>query len=197
MSRVLRARAEAKARADALGTKLSVTAYVVHAIVRALGEHPELNGCVTDDAHVIRHEKNIGVAVDAPDGLVVPVIHRADERSLLGLARAIDALADKARRGALDAADVAGGSFTVSNPGRDGNLFGISIIRQPELAILRMGEVQKRAVVRTIDGEDAIVIRPIMYAALSYDHRVIDGAKGNAFLHRVRDLLETAPGALD
>jgi 2-oxoglutarate dehydrogenase E2 component (dihydrolipoamide succinyltransferase) len=91
---------------------------------------------------------------------------------------------------------VQGGSFTLSNPGADGNLFGISVIRQPEVAILRAGAVVKRPVVRELEGEDAIVVRPMMYAALSYDHRVIDGRTGNAFLRAVVDRLEQMPPLL-
>ncbi|MCC7384931.1 MAG: 2-oxo acid dehydrogenase subunit E2 [Deltaproteobacteria bacterium] len=190
MGRVLAARSGDQRSAEAHGVRLTVTAYVVEAVAHALAQHPELNAAVREDALVLRRDKNIGVAVDTRDGLIVPVVRRADELGRLGIARAIDALTAKARQGSLTAEDLAGGTFTVSNPGRDGNLFGISIIRQPEVAILRMGEVVKRPVVRELEGEDAIVIRPVMFAALSYDHRVIDGSQGNAFLHRVRVLLE-------
>jgi 2-oxoglutarate dehydrogenase E2 component (dihydrolipoamide succinyltransferase) len=193
MSRVLRAK---KVRdAASAGTKLSVTAFVVEALARALAEHPRLNAAVGEQAGgralILRGERNIGVAVDTPEGLVVPVIHRADELNLLGIARAIEELSAKARAGSLTAAETSGGTFTLSNPGRDGNLFGISILRQPEVGILRMGEIKKRPVALEVDGEDAIAIRPIMFAALSYDHRVIDGRTGNAFLHRIRALLES------
>lgn len=193
MSAVVKARAAQQAGAAAAGVKLTYTAFVVRAVAASLAEHPALNAAVVGEAHVLRRERNIGVAVDTPAGLVVPVIRRADELSLLGLARALEALAAKARVGTLSGEDLAGGSFTVSNPGRDGNLFGISVIRQPEVAILRTGEIQKRAVVRELAGEDAIVIRPVMFAALSYDHRVIDGATGNAFLHALRARLESEP----
>jgi len=188
MSRVVRARDAAKGTSE---VKLTFTAYVVRALAQALGEHPAINASVVGDTHVLRKARNIGVAVDTKDGLMVPVLKRTDELSLSGIARALEEMSAKARSGALTAEDLSGGSFTLSNPGRDGNLFGVSIIRQPEVAILRTGEIQKRAVVRELDGEDAIVIRPIMFAALSYDHRVIDGATGNAFLHRVRALLES------
>jgi 2-oxoglutarate dehydrogenase E2 component (dihydrolipoamide succinyltransferase) len=190
MGRVLAARSADRAEAERHGVHLTITAYVVRAIGQALSEHPELNATVRGESLVIRRDKNIGVAVDTPEGLIVPVIRRADELGLIGLARAIAEKTDRARAGTLGGDDLAGGSFTLSNPGRDGNLFGISIIRQPEVAILRIGEITKRAVVREVAGEDAILIRPMMYAALSYDHRVIDGSKGNAFLHRVKALLE-------
>ena len=97
-----------------------------------------------------------------------------------------------AAAGKLSADELKGGSFTISNPGRHGNLYGFAIINQPQVGILRMGEIVKRPVVREIDGDDAIVVRPIMHLALSYDHRVVDGSPANSFLHRVRTLLEDA-----
>ncbi len=181
--------------AEAAGVKLTILPYVVRAVARALAEYPQLNASVVDRSLVLRSERNLGIAVDTEEGLVVPVVHRADELTLIGLARRMEELAQKARAGTLTGDDLAGGSFTISNPGKDGNLFGISIIRQPEVAILRIGSVVKRPVVREIDGEDVIVVRPIMYAALSYDHRVIDGRTGNAFLRRVTQLLQTVQPA--
>lgn len=194
VSQVQHARKKDAARAQ--GTKLTFLPYVVHATVKALGEFPELNATVAEQSLILRAQRNIGIAVDTPQGLIVPVVHRADELGLLGLARAIDRLSQKAREGSLEASDISGGSFTISNPGKQGNLFGVSIIRQPEVGILRIGQVVKRPVVRTLDGEDAIVIRPIMYAALSYDHRVIDGRTGNGFLNRFAELLSGPQPAL-
>jgi 2-oxoglutarate dehydrogenase E2 component (dihydrolipoamide succinyltransferase) len=192
MSRVLAAREVDKPIAAQSEIRLTVTAYAVSAVARALGEHPELNAAVMGESLVLRSAKNIGVAVDTADGLVVPVVKRADELGLLGIARAVEELSERARGGKLTAEDLGGGTFTISNPGKDGNLFGISVLRQPEVGILRMGEIKKRALVVELGGEDAIVVRPIMFAALSYDHRVIDGRTGNAFLHRVKELLEAA-----
>lgn len=189
VSRLIAARNADAPAAEARGLKLTFMPYIVAHLARALAEHPELNATVQGQALVLRGERNIGVAVDTEEGLVVPVIRRADELGLAGIARALTALAERARTGKLTAEDVSGGSFTVSNPGRDGNLFGISIIRQPEVAILRLGSIVKRAVVREVEGEDVIVVRPMMYAALSYDHRVIDGRTGNAFLNRVGALI--------
>ncbi|MGY8738386.1 MAG: 2-oxo acid dehydrogenase subunit E2, partial [bacterium] len=103
---------------------------------------------------------------------------------------AIDDLATRARTKKLSADDLKGGTFTISNPGRQGNLYGFAIINQPQVGILRMGEIAKRAVVRSLEGEDAIVIRTMMYMALSYDHRAVDGAPANGFLFRIRELLE-------
>jgi pyruvate/2-oxoglutarate dehydrogenase complex dihydrolipoamide acyltransferase (E2) component len=192
MSRVMAAKRADEKIADKQGLKLTFMPYVIERIARALGEHPEINATVVGQSLVLRREKNIGVAVDTEEGLIVPVIKRADELGLLGITRALQELSDRARRGQLSPEDLSGGSFTISNPGRDGNLFGVSIIRQPEVAIIRLGSIVKRAVVREIEGEDVIVVRPMMYAALSYDHRVIDGRKGNAFLHRVSELLSRA-----
>jgi len=121
---------------------------------------------------------------------VVPVVRHADRLSLPGMAEAVEDLARRARTKRLSPDELKGGTFTVSNPGRDGNLYGFAIIHQPQVGILRMGEVAKRAVVRSVDGEDAIAIRPVLYLALSYDHRAVDGAPANAFLHRIASLLE-------
>ncbi len=196
MQGVMQARKADLPIAQKAGVHLTVTAYVVQALAKALAEHPKLNATVQEEQLILRADRNVGVAVDTNDGLVVPVVKRADELGLLGIGRAIDELSQKARAGKLTAEDMADGSFTLSNPGREGNLFGISIIRQPEVAIMRMGSVVKRAVVKTIDGEDHIVIRPMMYAALSYDHRVVDGRDGNAFLTRVVRLLTNVKPSL-
>jgi len=119
-------------------------------------------------------------------------VRNADRLSLAGLAEAIEDISARARTKRLSADELKGGTFTVSNPGRHGNLYGFAIINQPQVGILRMGEVVKRPVVRELEGEDAMVIRPIMHLALSYDHRAVDGAPANGFLHRVRELLESA-----
>jgi 2-oxoglutarate dehydrogenase E2 component (dihydrolipoamide succinyltransferase) len=174
------------------GFALSFLPFVVHACVRALREYPGLNASVLEDAIVEKHEIHVGIAVETEKGLVVPVVRHADRLSLAGLAEAVEDLARRARSKRLSPDELKGGTFTVSNPGRDGNLLGFAIINQPQVGILRMGELVKRPVVRSIGGEDAIAIRPIMYLALSYDHRAVDGAPANAFLHRIRELLEEA-----
>jgi pyruvate/2-oxoglutarate dehydrogenase complex dihydrolipoamide acyltransferase (E2) component len=193
MSRVARFR---EAHKDAFrqreGFNLTILPMVVVATARALREFPRMNASVSGDALVVRKEINLGVAVDTEEGLLVPVIKGADQKSLLGIAREIDTLARKAAQRQIGADDLAGGSFTVTNPGREGNLFGMAIINQPQVGILRMGEIKKTPVVVEVDGNDAIAIRHIMYLALSYDHRVIDGVLGNRFLFRVARLLEEA-----
>jgi 2-oxoglutarate dehydrogenase E2 component (dihydrolipoamide succinyltransferase) len=174
------------------GLSLTMLGFVVGATARALRENASLNARVLEDAFVILKDVNIGVAVDSPDGLVVPVVRRADELGVRGIVRAIDDLARRARDGKITIDDLSGATFSVSNPGLKGNLFGGAIINQPNVGILRMGEIQKRVVVVDDGGEDRIVIHPIMYVALSYDHRVVDGVVANAFLWRVTELLEKA-----
>jgi 2-oxoglutarate dehydrogenase E2 component (dihydrolipoamide succinyltransferase) len=174
------------------GFGLTYLPFVVHATVRALREFPRLNASVVDDAIVEKKDVHLGIAVETEKGLVVPVVRHADRLSLVGLAAAVEDLSERARTKKLSADELKGGTFTVSNPGRHGNLYGFAIINQPQVGILRMGEIVKRPVVRELGGEDAIVIRPIMHLALSYDHRAVDGAPANGFLYRVKQLLEEA-----
>ncbi len=174
------------------GFGLTFLPFIVHAAVRALREFPQLNASVLEDAIVEKRDIHMGIATETDKGLVVPVVRNADRLSLAGLAAAIEDLSSRARSKKLSASDLKGGTFTISNPGRKGNLYGFAIINQPQVGILRMGEMVKRPVVRSADGQDAIVIRPMMHIALSYDHRAVDGAPANSFLYRVRELLETA-----
>jgi 2-oxoglutarate dehydrogenase E2 component (dihydrolipoamide succinyltransferase) len=186
-------REEHKDRYKKEGMSLTMLAFVTVAVARALRENPTMNARVLDDAFVIHKDVNIGVAVDSPDGLVVPVVRRADELGVRGIVRAIDDVASRARNGKITIDDLSGATFSVSNPGLKGNLFGGAIINQPNVGILRVGEIKKRVVV--IEGpnkEDMIVIHPVMYMALSYDHRVVDGVAANNFLWRVREILERA-----
>jgi 2-oxoglutarate dehydrogenase E2 component (dihydrolipoamide succinyltransferase) len=182
-----------KERYKAEGMSLTMLAFVVVAAARAVRENPSINARVLDDAYVIFHDINVGVAVDSPDGLVVPVVRRADDLGVRGIVRAIDDLAKRAKSGKITIDDLSGATFSVSNPGMKGNLFGGAIINQPNVGILRMGEIQKRVVViESADGEDHIAIHPVMYMALSYDHRVVDGVAANGFLWRVTEILEKA-----
>jgi 2-oxoglutarate dehydrogenase E2 component (dihydrolipoamide succinyltransferase) len=192
MTNLSKLRGEWKRAKETGGKAPSFLVGLCRATVQALGEFPRLNAVVQDETLILRKEVNLGIAVETDKGLLAPVIRKANELSVLGLARAMDDLALRARNGKVTADELSGGSFTVSNPGLKGNLFGAAIINQPQVGILRMGEIVKRAVVRERDGEDAIVIRPMMYLTLSYDHRVIDGVTGNGFLHRVRELIEEA-----
>jgi 2-oxoglutarate dehydrogenase E2 component (dihydrolipoamide succinyltransferase) len=190
LNKTARLRESNKDRYKKEGIGLTMLAFLCQAAVRALREFPALNARVLDDSYVVLRDVNLGVAVDAPDGLVVPNIKRADELSLRGLAKAIDDVGARAKAGKITADDLAGCSFSVSNPGIRGNLFGGAIIAQPNVGILRMGEIQKRVVVVDVEGQDTMAIHPVMFLALSYDHRVIDGVLGNAFLYRVTEILE-------
>ncbi len=191
LSRVVKLRNQhKKSFQDTHGLTLTFLPFIVHATVRALREFPALNASVVEDAIVEKQGIHVGVATETEKGLVVPVVRDADRLSLAGTAMAIDDLSTRARSKKLSADDLRGGTFTVSNPGRQGNLYGFAIINQPQVGILRMGEIAKRAVVRTLEGEDAMVIRTMMYIALSYDHRAVDGAPANGFLYRIRELLE-------
>ncbi|MGH7948380.1 MAG: dihydrolipoamide acetyltransferase family protein [Candidatus Binataceae bacterium] len=174
------------------GFKLTLLPLVVAATVRALKEFPRMNAAVAGDAIVIRKEINLGIAMDTDEGLLVPVIKAAEAMSVTGIARAVEELHRKVADKRITPDELSGGSFTLSNPGREGNLYGFAIINQPQVGILRMGEVKKRPVAVEADGADSIAVRPIMYLALSYDHRVIDGVLGNRFLHRVARLIEEA-----
>ena len=174
------------------GFNLTFLPIAAAATVRALKEFPRMNASVVGDSVVTRREINLGIAMDTDEGLLVPVVKAAEGMSVVGIARAIESLRRKVAEKKITADDLAGGSFTLSNPGREGNLYGFAIINQPQVGILRMGEVKKRPVVIEIDGADAIAIRSMMYLALSYDHRVVDGVLGNSFLYRAARILEEA-----
>lgn len=172
------------------GINLTYLAFVCAATARALREHRTMNSRVLDGEYALIKAINLGIAVETPDGLVVPVIRNADELSVRGLARAIGDLAVRARDGELTPDDLSGKTFTISNPGRKGNLVGGAIISQPNVGILRMGEIKKRVVVVENEGVDTMAIHQVMYMALSYDHRVVDGVEANGFLYRIHELLQ-------
>ena len=168
------------------GFKLTYTPFFVRASVEAIRDIPVVNSSV-DGANIIyKRDVNVGIAVALEAGLIVPVIKRADEKNFLGIARAVQDLAERARTKRLSVDDVQGGTFTITNPGSFGGLFGLPIINQPQVAILGVGTIEKRPVVR----DDAIAIRSMAYLSLSYDHRVIDGAVAEKFLGRIKQILE-------
>ena len=171
------------------GQKLTITPFVVKAVVEALRAVPVVNASVDGDNIVYKKDINVGVAVALEWGLIVPVIHHADELSLVGINNRVADLANRARGKQLKPEEVQGGTFTVTNPGVFGSLFGTPIISQPQVAILGMGMIEKR--VRVIEN-DAIVIKPMMYTCLSYDHRIIDGAVADQFMGSLKRTLETA-----
>lgn len=190
MHRVAKLREARKDALKAEGVNLTFLAFVAAATAQALREHPVLNSRVLEDAFVKIRQVNLGVAVETPEGLIVPVVKRADELTVKGLARSIGEVADKARTGKIEMEDVTGSTFTISNPGTKGNFVGAAVISQPNVGILRLGEITKRPVVVEVDGADSIVIHPVMFVALSYDHRIVDGVAANAFLYRITELLE-------
>jgi 2-oxoglutarate dehydrogenase E2 component (dihydrolipoamide succinyltransferase) len=154
--------------------------------VEAIRETPVINSSVDGANLVYKRDVNVGIAVALETGLIVPVIKRADERNFLGIARAVQDLAERARTKRLSVEDVQGGTFTITNPGSFGGLFGLPIINQPQVAILGVGAIEKRPVVR----DDAIAIRSMAYLSLSYDHRVVDGAVAEKFLGRIKQTIE-------
>jgi 2-oxoglutarate dehydrogenase E2 component (dihydrolipoamide succinyltransferase) len=170
------------------GVKLTLTAYMMMAIVRAVQAQPTLNSQLTDDGLFIHHAINIGMAVALPEGLIVPVIKNAQDLSLSGMARQVSDLAARARGKALRPDEVTDGTITLTNHGVSGSLLATPIINQPQSAIVGTGIIQKRVVV--LEETDSIAIRPMMYATLTFDHRVADGAVGDAFMRVFKETLE-------
>lgn len=168
------------------GTKLSFMPFFVRAAVEALREFPTVNSSVDGTNIVLHKEANIGIAVALDWGLIVPVIKNAEEKNFLGIARAINDLAERARSKKLRPEEVSEGTFSITNPGVFGGLMGLPVISQPNVAILGLGTIQKRPVV--ID--DAIAIRSMVYLTLSYDHRVVDGAIAHQFMGKIKHTLE-------
>jgi 2-oxoglutarate dehydrogenase E2 component (dihydrolipoamide succinyltransferase) len=187
-SAVWKARAALKGDFAARGVKLTYTAFMVKAFGQALTEFPIMNASLDGDQIVYRGDVNIGVAVALDDSLIVPVVRDVDELSLLGAARAVNDLAERARTKRLKPDEVRGGTFTVSNHGVFGPEFGIPVINQPQVAIVATGAIKKRVVVD--QRTDAIMVRPTAIFCMSFDHRVIDGATADKFLLRVRELIE-------
>jgi pyruvate dehydrogenase E2 component (dihydrolipoyllysine-residue acetyltransferase) len=173
------------------GTKLTFMPFIFQAVISALRKFPIFNAQVSGDQIIYKRDINLGMAVALDWGLIVPVIKRADDLSISGLARAANDLADRARTKQLKPDEVTGGTFTITNPGVFGGLFGTPIINQPQLAILGVGKIEKRPkILTTPDGDDYIAIRYMVYFALSFDHRVIDGADAERFLAYIKELLE-------
>ncbi|HET8798968.1 MAG TPA: 2-oxoglutarate dehydrogenase, E2 component, dihydrolipoamide succinyltransferase [Thermoanaerobaculia bacterium] len=173
------------------GVKLTYMPFIVQAVIAGLREFPILNASM-DETNVVYHrEFNIGIAVALEWGLIVPVLRHADELNILGVSRAINDLGDRARSKKLSPDEVQGGTFTITNPGVYGGLFGLPIINQPQVAILGVGGIKKRpVVVETKDG-DFIAIRSMCYFSLGFDHRLIDGAVADQFMARVKQIIES------
>jgi 2-oxoglutarate dehydrogenase E2 component (dihydrolipoamide succinyltransferase) len=184
--RVAQIREAKKAEYERAGAKLTYLSFILKAAVDALRAVPVVNASVDGDNIVYHKAINVGVAVALDWGLIVPVIKGADEKNLLGLSRAVADVANRARSKQLKPDEVSGGTFTITNPGVFGALFGMPIINQPQVAILGVGAVEKRPVV----VDDAIGIRPMAYLSLGYDHRIIDGAVADEFLAHIKKTLE-------
>jgi 2-oxoglutarate dehydrogenase E2 component (dihydrolipoamide succinyltransferase) len=188
-SRVAQLREIKKNDYEREGTKLTFLSYIARASVEALRAVPIVNASVDGDNIVYKREINLGIAVALDWGLIVPVIHGAHEKNLLGLSKSIGDLASRARSKRLSPDEVQGGTFTITNPGVFGALLGMPIINQPQVAILGVGAVEKRPVV----VGDAIAIRHMAYLTLGYDHRIIDGAVADQFMSKLKSMLENFP----
>jgi pyruvate dehydrogenase E2 component (dihydrolipoamide acetyltransferase) len=194
MTRIARLRDQHKAAFfERYGTKLTYMPFIFQAITGAIRKFPVFNSQVSGDQIIYKRDINLGMAVALDWGLIVPVIKRADDLSISGLARAANDLADRARTKQLKPDEVGGGTFTITNPGVFGGLFGTPIINQPQVAILGVGAIEKRAkVITSPEGDDYIAIRHMAYFALTFDHRIIDGSDAEKFLGYVKGLLEAA-----
>ena len=178
------------------GFKLTYMPFICDAIVKAIKKFPLINSSIEGDKIILKKFINLGMAVASENGLIVPVIKNAEEKNLIGLARAVNDLATRTRAKKLTLADIENGTFTITNYGVFGTVIGIPIINQPQVAILGIGVIKKRPVVISAiggsasGGNDAIAIRVISYFTLSFDHRTIDGALGGSFLDAIIKELE-------
>jgi len=186
MNEIFKKRAAAKGPFAAEGVKLTFLPYFIEATIKGIKEFPIINSTIDGTDVIYKRNVNVGIAVALEKGLIVPVIKGADQMNLLGLAKGAADLGERARSKRLLPEDVAGGTFTITNVGVFGGLFGMAIINQPQAAIMGIGTIMKRPVV----VGDAIAIRPIVYLSLSYDHRIIDGADASRFLSVVKRELE-------
>src|SRR5215207_9555660 len=190
MGRVAERRAELKERMARRQVPLTYLAYVARATVEALERHPIVNASIDGEEIVYHDDVNLGIAVALEQGLIVPVIPKAQRLSLEGMAAAIAEVAERARGGRLEPDDVHGGTFTITNPGQFGAVLATPIINQPQVAILDLEAIVKRPMVISEDGSDAIAIRPMTYLCMSWDHRALDGAEAARFLAEIKRSLE-------
>ncbi len=175
------------------GLKLTVTPFFLKAVVEALKAFPVVNASLDGNDIVFHRHINLGVAVAMPSGLIVPVVKNAEELSIIGLQRGVTDLATRARTKKLMPEEVHGATFSVTNPGQFGGLVGLPIINQPNVAIISIGNVQRRPLVVTdTEGREAIAIRDAVFLAMSFDHRLIDGAIADQFMAHVKATLESA-----
>ena len=194
-TRVAQLRARKKQEYAERGVNLTFLAFIAKAAADALRRHPALNAAVSGESTILRRDINLGIAVALDWGLIVPVIRHADELSLLGLARAINDLGERARGKKLRPDEVQKGTFTITNPGVFGSVIGTPIINQPQVAILCVGTIEKRPAVMTVDGTDTIAIRTRGMLSLAFDHRIVDGADADRFMADVKKTLQEFPEA--
>jgi len=193
-TRIAQLRGKAKQTYAERGVNLTFLSFIVKACAENLRKHPIVNAAVSSDSTIYRADVNIGIAVALDWGLIVPVIKHADELSLMGIARAVSDLGERARTKKLSPDDIQRGTFTITNPGGFGPYAGIPIINQPQVAILGVGAIEKRPkVVTASDGTDSIAVRTMGMLTMSYDHRVVDGADADKFLADVKTLLQEFP----
>ncbi len=191
LSKVAAHRNANKAAFERDGANLTFTPYFAMATIAALKKYPLVNSSWSDSGIALHRAVNLGIAVSlGEDGLIVPVIKNADSLNLLGLARTVNDLTDRARRKQLKPDEVQGGTFTITNHGTSGSLFATPIINQPQCGILGVGLIQKRVVVVTQNDTDAIAIRPMVYVGLTFDHRILDGNSADNFVAAIKHLLE-------
>jgi pyruvate dehydrogenase E2 component (dihydrolipoamide acetyltransferase) len=192
MSKLVAMRADLLPLAEAEGVKLSYLPFVIKAVIAGLRKHPVLNSQLDEQARevVYKNDFHMGIAVATDQGLIVPVVKYADQKNLFTLATEIKTLAEKARAGKQTLEELKGGTFTLTSIGSIGGLFGVPIINYPEVAIMGVNKIERRPVVRTIEGQEQIVIRDMMHLSISCDHRVVDGAEAALFVKEVIQYLE-------
>jgi 2-oxoglutarate dehydrogenase E2 component (dihydrolipoamide succinyltransferase) len=194
-TRIAQLRARKKKEYADRGVNLTYLAFIAKAVADGLRKHPSVNSAVSGESTVFRRDINLGIAVALDWGLIVPVIKHADELSLLGVARAINDLGERARTKKLSPDDVQRGTFTITNPGVFGSVIGTPIINQPQAAILCVGTIEKQPAVITVDGNDSLAIRTKGMLALAFDHRIVDGADADRFMADVKQMLQEFPEA--
>ncbi len=194
-TRIAQLRARKKKEYADRGVNLTYLAFIAKAVADGLRKHPSVNSAVSGEGTVFRRDINLGIAVALDWGLIVPVIKHADELSLLGVARAINDLGERARTKKLSPDDVQRGTFTITNPGVFGSVIGTPIINQPQAAILCVGAIEKQPAVITVDGTDSLAIRTKGMLSLAFDHRIVDGADADRFMADVKQMLQEFPEA--
>ena len=197
MSALVNLRRRLKPRAKERGVKLTYLPFIMKALCVVFREFPNANANVIEDPFtlVVKGDVNIGIATDTPQGLFVPVVHNVEQKSILQLAAEIVELTQRTREGKARMEELQGGTFTITSVGNIGGMFATPIINHPEVAILGVNKIHKRPVVRTVDGEDSVVIRDMLYLSSSFDHRILDGAVAARFTTALKALLED-PDAL-